>query len=228
MLQRKISSFRALSTLRKLCNHPDLVYHRGDIIWQQDASVIDKSQESRKRKLAKESHNQSKNLSRLKKTQRKSHSDSEDEVDSSWDSDEEDILDRDDHQDDVSVTSEMPSNAAWNDSGKLVVLSKILPLWRKQGHKVLIFSQMRSMLNLVEYMMNEFKFRYLRLDGSTTISKRSSIIDQFNQDNEVFAILLTTRTGGLGISLTAANRVLLLDPGHSDGNILEGCGYLLY
>eukprot|EP00606_Chrysophyceae_sp_TOSAG23-5_P000069 GSChrysophyteH2.ASY1.ANO1.1275.1 assembled CDS len=98
------------------------------------------------------------------------------------------------------------------DSGKLLVLSKVLPLWHSEGHKVLLFAQTQGMLNLIELMMREFNFRYLRLDGSTPVSRREGIIDKYNSDPDVFVIILTTRTGGVGISLTAANRVVLVDP----------------
>ena len=65
------------------------------------------------------------------------------------------------------------------------------------------------MLNLVEVMIKQLSYSYLRLDGSTTINKRQGIIDSFNNDPSIFVLLLTTRTGGVGISLTAANRVVL-------------------
>ena len=65
------------------------------------------------------------------------------------------------------------------------------------------------MLNLVEVMIKQLSYSYLRLDGSTTINKRQGIIDAFNNDPSIFVLLLTTRTGGVGISLTAANRVVL-------------------
>ena len=105
----------------------------------------------------------------------------------------------------------------WADSGKLLVLSKLLPLWKQEGHKVLIFSQTRSMLHLIERMVQQFSFRYLRLDGNTPVSARQSMINHFNESSErggedIFIMLLTTRTGGVGISLVAANRVVLVDP----------------
>ena len=63
------------------------------------------------------------------------------------------------------------------------------------------------MLDLVELMIKELNMNYLRMDGNTPIKSRSGIVHKFNNDNNVFIILLTTRTGGVGISLTAANRV---------------------
>lgn len=70
------------------------------------------------------------------------------------------------------------------------------------------------MLNIVELLIKELQFSYLRLDGSTPVSKRDSLIQDFNDKaGPYFVMLLTTRAGGLGISLTGANRIILLDPG---------------
>ena len=100
----------------------------------------------------------------------------------------------------------------WSLSGKLLVLGKILPLWHREGHKVLIFCQMHSMLNLVEKMLRDLGVIYLRMDGHTPVQKRQGIIRDFNSMPDIFVLLLTSRTGGVGISLTAANRVILVDP----------------
>lgn len=68
------------------------------------------------------------------------------------------------------------------------------------------------MLGIIESMVRELGFRYERLDGSTPVGKRAGIVHKFNSDKSIFVMLLTTRTGGVGISLTAANRVILFDP----------------
>eukprot|EP01038_Epipyxis_sp_PR26KG_P004159 gene4159-5923_t len=109
----------------------------------------------------------------------------------------------------------------WNDSGKLLALSKILPLWYQEGHKVLLFSQTRIMLDLIEYMMKDLSFSYVRLDGNIPVAKRASIIHDFNHNKNIFIILLTTKTGGVGISLTAANRVILFDPDWNPMNDIQ-------
>jgi DNA excision repair protein ERCC-6 len=97
-------------------------------------------------------------------------------------------------------------------SGKLQVLSKILPLWNKQGHKVIIFTQWRKMLSIIEQYVNTQGWKYARLDGNTNIAARQTLVDKFNLDSTYFAILMTTRTGGVGLNITGANRVLLYDP----------------
>lgn len=104
-------------------------------------------------------------------------------------------------------------HVSWADSGKLLVLSKVLPLWFHEGHKVLVFSQSRVMLDMIQAMVTrDLRLKALRLDGNTPVKKRQGIVDTFNRDPSIFIILLTSRTGGVGISLTAANRVVLFDP----------------
>mmetsp|Transcript_12003 Transcript_12003/g.26179 ORF Transcript_12003/g.26179 Transcript_12003/m.26179 type:complete len:1309 (-) Transcript_12003:106-4032(-) len=97
-------------------------------------------------------------------------------------------------------------------SGKLQVLSKILPLWHKQGHKVIIFTQWRKMLTILEQFVNLQGWKYARLDGNTNIASRQKLVDNFNNDDTCFCMLMTTRTGGVGLNITGANRVLLYDP----------------
>lgn len=79
---------------------------------------------------------------------------------------------------------------------KCIAAIKILPIWHNEGHKVLLFSQTQSMLNIVEQMIKQLNFKYLRLDGSTSVGKRDGLIKQFNdRDGGVFTMLLTTRAG---------------------------------
>lgn len=94
-------------------------------------------------------------------------------------------------------------------SGKLEVLAKILPLWRKQGHRVLIFCQWKKMLNIIQSftMMKGWKFG--RLDGNTNVAARQRLVDTFNSDDSYMGLLCTTKTGGVGLNLTGANRIVL-------------------
>eukprot|EP00750_Incisomonas_marina_P007768 INCI15044.1.p1 GENE.INCI15044.1~~INCI15044.1.p1 ORF type:complete len:1003 (-),score=122.57 INCI15044.1:2142-5150(-) len=102
---------------------------------------------------------------------------------------------------------------AVSESGKLVVLDRILPLWHRAGHRCLLFSSTTSMLSIIELVLRRHGFSYLRMDGSTPVSKRPGLIEQFNSDeNNVFAFLLTSRVGGVGINLTGADRVILFEP----------------
>ncbi|OQR88485.1 ATP-dependent helicase [Thraustotheca clavata] len=96
-------------------------------------------------------------------------------------------------------------------SAKLKFLQTLLPNLKQDDHRVLIFSQWTKLLDLIEVLMDHLGYRYLRLDGSTNVADRQAMIDEFNDDPSIFAFLLSTRAGGLGINLTAADTVILHD-----------------
>ncbi|XP_067242553.1 DNA excision repair protein ERCC-6 isoform X2 [Chanodichthys erythropterus] len=100
----------------------------------------------------------------------------------------------------------------WKRSGKMIVVESLLRLWFKQGHRVLLFTQSRQMLEILEVFVRENGFSYLKMDGTTTIASRQPLIAQYNQNKDIFVFLLTTRVGGLGVNLTGANRVVIYDP----------------
>uniref|UniRef100_A0A1A8RFZ2 Proliferation-associated SNF2-like protein n=2 Tax=Nothobranchius rachovii TaxID=451742 RepID=A0A1A8RFZ2_9TELE len=96
-------------------------------------------------------------------------------------------------------------------SGKFLILDRLLPALKDRGHKVLIFSQMTSILDvLVDYCYLR-GFQYSRLDGSMSYLEREENMRKFAADREVFVFLLSTRAGGLGINLTAADTVIIFD-----------------
>ncbi|XP_048864390.1 DNA excision repair protein ERCC-6 isoform X2 [Brienomyrus brachyistius] len=100
----------------------------------------------------------------------------------------------------------------WRRSGKLIVVESLLRLWFKQGHRVLLFTQSRQMLEILEVFVREKGYTYFKMDGTTSIASRQPLIAQYNQDTSIFLFLLTTRVGGLGVNLTGANRVIIYDP----------------
>ncbi|KAJ1964902.1 DNA repair protein rhp26 [Dipsacomyces acuminosporus] len=101
----------------------------------------------------------------------------------------------------------------WQKSGKLTIVRALLDMWRPQGHKVLIFSQTRQMLDIIERMFVQMRnVAYRRMDGSTPVQRRTSLVDEFNRDPGIFVFLLTTKVGGLGVNLTGADRVILYSP----------------
>lgn len=97
-------------------------------------------------------------------------------------------------------------------AGKMLMLDKILTRMKKQGSRVLIFSQMSRVLDILEDYCVFREHKYNRIDGSTAHEDRIAGIDEYNKPgSEKFVFLLTTRAGGLGINLTSADIVILFD-----------------
>ncbi|RDW91257.1 chromatin-remodeling complex ATPase [Coleophoma crateriformis] len=97
-------------------------------------------------------------------------------------------------------------------AGKMVMLDKLLVRMKKQGSRVLIFSQMSRLLDILEDYCVFREFKYCRIDGGTAHEDRIAAIDDYNREgSEKFIFLLTTRAGGLGINLTSADIVVLYD-----------------
>ncbi|KAI2602080.1 SWI/SNF family of DNA-dependent ATPase [Hypoxylon sp. NC1633] len=97
-------------------------------------------------------------------------------------------------------------------SGKMALLDKLLRRLQKQGSRVLIFSQMSRLLDILEDYCVFRDFKYCRIDGGTAHEDRIAAIDEYNKPgSEKFIFLLTTRAGGLGINLTSADIVILYD-----------------
>jgi DNA excision repair protein ERCC-6 len=99
-----------------------------------------------------------------------------------------------DEDDDIDISESMVERA-----GKLHVLAKILPLWKEQGHRVLIFCQWRKMLNIIQRFTELQGWKFARLDGNTNVASRQRLVDTFNTDESYFGMLMTTRTGGVGL-----------------------------
>ncbi|XP_060582151.1 lymphocyte-specific helicase-like isoform X2 [Ruditapes philippinarum] len=95
--------------------------------------------------------------------------------------------------------------------GKMMVLDKMLTELRRRGHKVLVFSQMTRMLDLIEDYLYMREINFCRLDGSRKIEDRQSSMEKFNKDPDTWVFLLSTRAGGLGINLVAADTVIIYD-----------------
>ena len=97
------------------------------------------------------------------------------------------------------------------DCGKLQALAPLLHEKKRQGSRVLIFTQMTKMLNVLELFLNLHGHTYFRLDGSTKVDDRQSMMDRFNRDPKIFCFILSTRSGGLGINLVGADTVVFYD-----------------
>ncbi|KAG9121858.1 hypothetical protein FRC07_002007, partial [Ceratobasidium sp. 392] len=98
-------------------------------------------------------------------------------------------------------------------SAKFRLIQKLLPQLKKRGHRVLLFSQFKIVLDIVEDFLNMEGFKYLRLDGDTKSSLRQKEIDDFNRPgSDYFIYILTTRAGGVGVNLWSADTVIVFDP----------------
>ncbi|XP_058197146.1 protein CHROMATIN REMODELING 8 [Rhododendron vialii] len=97
-------------------------------------------------------------------------------------------------------------------SGKMKVVAQVLEVWREQGHRVLLFTQTQQMLDILESFLVSGGYTYRRMDGMTPVKYRMALIDEFNDSDDVFIFILTTKVGGLGTNLTGANRVIIFDP----------------
>ena len=124
-------------------------------------------------------------------------------------------------------------------SGKFALMDRMLDRLHKDGHQVLIFSQMTKVLNIIEDYLNYRNWRYCRIDGQTNIDDRQKAMDVFNAeatggkngtrnkaDDRCFVFMLSTRAGGLGINLTAADTCIIFDSDwnpHADSQAMDRC-----
>ncbi|XP_042623683.1 helicase SRCAP-like isoform X4 [Cyprinus carpio] len=97
------------------------------------------------------------------------------------------------------------------DCGKLQTLHLLLRKLKAGGHRVLIFTQMTRMLDILEQFLNYHGHIYLRLDGSTRVEQRQALMERFNADRRIFCFILSTRSGGVGVNLTGADTVVFYD-----------------
>merc|ERR1719438_47964 len=106
--------------------------------------------------------------------------------------------------------------------GKLTLMTKMLKKLREQGHRVLIFSQMTKMLDLLEDYLEGMGYKYERIDGGITGTVRQEAIDRFNDKKaDQFVFLLSTRAGGLGINLATADTVIIYDSDWNPHNDIQ-------
>ena len=107
---------------------------------------------------------------------------------------------------------EVPSMRRFvTDSGKLAKLDELLRELKAGGHRVLLYFQMTRMIDLMEEYLTYRNYKYCRLDGSTKLEDRRDTVGDFQNRPEIFVFLLSTRAGGLGINLTAADTVIFYD-----------------
>ncbi|XP_004592813.2 DNA excision repair protein ERCC-6-like [Ochotona princeps] len=108
---------------------------------------------------------------------------------------------------------QIPDDALMEESGKIIFLMDLLTRLRDEGHQTLVFSQSRQILNIIERLLKNRHFKLLRIDGTVThLLEREKRINLFQQNKDYSVFLLTTQIGGVGLTLTAATRVVIFDP----------------
>lgn len=114
------------------------------------------------------------------------------------------------------LAQSLPLNveALLEQSAKLRCLAMLLPALAAKGHRTLIFAQGVKMLDLIELcVLKGLDFKHLRMDGKTSVAARAAVVKQFQTEQDQFQfLLLTTTVGGVGLNLTGADRVVLVDP----------------
>lgn len=97
------------------------------------------------------------------------------------------------------------------DSGKMQVLDPLLRKLKAEGHKVLIYSQFTRVLDILEDYCGKTLLKFVRLDGQSALADRRDIVADWQANEELFVFLLSTRAGGVGLNLTAADTVIFFD-----------------
>ncbi|XP_004439893.1 PREDICTED: DNA excision repair protein ERCC-6-like [Ceratotherium simum simum] len=114
---------------------------------------------------------------------------------------------------DVDHIDQITDDTLMEESGKMIFLMDLLKRLRDEGHQTLVFSQSRQILNIIERLLKNRHFKILRIDGTIThLVEREKRINLFQQNKDYSVLLLTTQVGGVGLTLTAATRVVIFDP----------------
>lgn len=106
-------------------------------------------------------------------------------------------------------------------SGKLVLIDRLLNYLQTTGHKVLMFSQMTHMLDILQDYLGYREYSYERLDGSVRGEERFLAVQNFNKNSDTFVFLLSTKAGGQGLNLVAADTVIFVDSDFNPQNDLQ-------
>lgn len=99
----------------------------------------------------------------------------------------------------------------WINSGKINALKEVIEEAKAQGERLIIFSQFVQTLEIVCRALEVFDISYRGFTGSTKVNDRQELVDEFTRDSSITCFLLSTKAGGVGINLTAANWVVLFD-----------------
>lgn len=105
--------------------------------------------------------------------------------------------------------------------GKWKVLRKLLKWWHANGDKVLVFSHSVRLLKMLQMLFTHTSFNVSYLDGSMSYEERAKVVDDFNSDPQQFVFLISTRAGGVGLNITSANKVVVVDPNWNPSHDLQ-------
>lgn len=109
--------------------------------------------------------------------------------------------------------SGVTDNVLLEESGKMTFVLQLLTILRDEGHRTLFFSQSRKILDIIERILTNRHFRITRLDGTVRkLEERDQIVTTFQTKNRADVFLLTSQVGGVGLTLTSADRVIIYDP----------------
>lgn len=96
--------------------------------------------------------------------------------------------------------------------GKWKILKKLLRFWNANGDKVLVFSHSVKLLRILQYLFSNTSYSVNYLDGSLNYDDRQRVVDDFNSDPSQFVFLISTKAGGVGLNITSANKIVIVDP----------------
>ncbi|KAF4981607.1 hypothetical protein FZEAL_2619 [Fusarium zealandicum] len=96
--------------------------------------------------------------------------------------------------------------------GKWKVMKKLLKFWHDNGDKVLVFSHSVRLLRILQHLFTNTSYTVSYLDGSLSYEQRQEVVDTFNSDPTQFVFLISTKAGGVGLNITSANKVVIVDP----------------
>eukprot|EP00850_Spirogloea_muscicola_P008743 SM000047S16882 [mRNA] locus=s47:469171:475093:+ [translate_table: standard] len=108
--------------------------------------------------------------------------------------------------------TKLEEESSFSQSCKTLFLFSLLERLIGEGHRTLVFSQTRTLLNIIQAELQSRAIRFGRIDGQLSLPKRLEQVEAFQRDKNVSVMLLTTQVGGLGLTLTGANRVIIMNP----------------
>jgi SWI/SNF-related matrix-associated actin-dependent regulator 1 of chromatin subfamily A len=97
------------------------------------------------------------------------------------------------------------------DSGKVTALLTLLKKYKENGDRALVFSQFTSVMDILSWVFDEHSIDFMRMDGSTPIPERQALMDDFYADESIGVFMISTKSGGAGINLACATKVIIFD-----------------